>query len=293
MKQNPGFIKTHLELCRRLGIRYVSAIPSSSGLKVETVFEATESEAVEKNSSVNPVSAPTSSASPSIPASDFAKTIPNKLAERPESFSVPGLSTVPSWLTASPETIQAMELTAFNQDICECQKCPLGKTRNKFVFGSGNPQAEIMFVGEAPGADEDAQGLPFVGRAGQLLTKIIESTKVWKRSDVFICNVLKCRPPGNRTPLPEEVEQCRPYLEEQVKIIKPKLIMALGASAAQALLKTKDAVGKMRGKWHEFEGISLRVTYHPAALLRFDGYKKDVWEDMKELTAKYLQIKGK
>ncbi|HEY5038743.1 MAG TPA: uracil-DNA glycosylase, partial [bacterium] len=233
------------------------------------------------------------SVSSSAPASDFAKTIPSKLAERQESLSAPSVSTVPSWLTASPETIQAMELTAFNQDICECQKCPLGKTRKKFVFGSGNPQAEIMFVGEAPGADEDAQGLPFVGRAGQLLTKIIESTNTWKREDVFICNVLKCRPPGNRTPLPEEVEQCRPYLEEQVKIIKPKLIMALGASAAQALLKTKDAVGKMRGKWHEFEGISLRVTYHPAALLRFDGYKKDVWEDMKELTAKYLQIKGK
>jgi DNA polymerase len=183
-----------------------------------------------------------------------------------------------------------MELTAFEQDIHECQNCPLGKLRKNFVFGSGNPKAEVMFVGEAPGADEDEQGLPFVGRAGQLLTKIIESTKVWKRQDVFICNVLKCRPPGNRTPQPEEVDQCLPYLEEQVRIIKPKLILALGASAAQALLKTKDPVGKMRNKWHDFEGIPLRVTYHPAALLRFEGYKKDVWEDMKELTKRHQEL---
>jgi DNA polymerase len=168
----------------------------------------------------------------------------------------------------------------------------LGKTRKRFVFGSGNPQAEVMFVGEAPGADEDEQGLPFVGKAGQLLTKIIESTQTWKRDEVFICNVLKCRPPGNRTPLPEEVEQCRPYLEEQIRIIKPKLIIALGASAAQALLKTKDSVGKLRSRWHDLDGTPLRVTYHPAALLRFDGYKKDVWADMKEITAKYKEIKG-
>jgi len=148
----------------------------------------------------------------------------------------------------------------------------------------------VMFVGEAPGADEDAQGLPFVGRAGQLLTKIIESTQAFKRQDVFICNVLKCRPPGNRTPLPEEVEQCRPYLEEQIRVVKPWLIMALGASAAQALLRTQTAVGKLRNQWHDLGGIPLRVTYHPAALLRFEGYKKDVWADMKELTAKFQEI---
>jgi DNA polymerase len=192
------------------------------------------------------------------------------------------------WLTGSPDTVQAMELTAFDQEICHCQNCPLGQTRKNFVFGSGNPKAEVLFVGEAPGADEDDQGLPFVGKAGQLLTKIIESTHTWKRADVFICNVLKCRPPGNRTPLPEEVEQCRPYLEEQIQIIKPKLIMVLGAVAAQALLRTKDSVGKLRNRWHDFQGIPLRVTYHPAALLRFEGYKKDVWEDMKELTKRYL-----
>lgn len=197
----------------------------------------------------------------------------------------------PFWMTRSFDSIQGMELTAFDRDIRECQNCPLGATRKRFVFGSGDPQAEVMFVGEAPGADEDEQGLPFVGRAGQLLTKIIESTQTWKREEVFICNVLKCRPPGNRTPQPEEVDQCRPYLEEQIRIVRPKLIMALGASAAQALLRTQESVGKLRNKWHDLEGIPLRVTYHPAALLRFDGYKKDVWADMKELTAKYKAIK--
>ena len=192
----------------------------------------------------------------------------------------------------APVSIPGTPLDAFRQKICECQKCPLGKTRQKFVFGSGNPKAEVVFVGEAPGADEDEQGLPFVGRAGQLLTKIIESTKTWKRDEVYICNVLKCRPPGNRTPLPDEVEACRPYLEEQLSLLQPKLLVALGSSAAQALLKTKEPVGKLRGKWHDLGGIPLRVTYHPAALLRTDAYKKDVWEDMKVLTARFKELTG-
>jgi DNA polymerase len=262
-------LKSHLELCRRLGIRYVS-LNTPGKVVVAGPSETPSSYSVES------VSAPLEK-----------EKLPIELLE-PKS-SAPTLNN-PKWLTAFPESVQAMELVAFHRDICECQNCPLGQTRQNFVFGSGNPRAEIMFVGEAPGADEDAQGLPFVGKAGQLLTKIIESTKTWKRQDVFICNVLKCRPPGNRTPQPEEVDQCRLYLEEQINIIKPKLIMALGASAAQALLKTKDSVGKLRNKWHDLKGIPLRVTYHPAALLRFDGYKKDVWADMKELTAKYQEI---
>jgi uracil-DNA glycosylase family 4 len=266
-------LKSHLELCRRLGIRYVS-------------LDAPGKEYVEPSPSVAPLAY---SAEKLLAAPEEEKLPAGPAAQKPSGPD----PDKPKWLTAFAESVQAMELLAFDRDICECQNCPLGKTRQHFVFGSGNPRAEVMFVGEAPGADEDAQGLPFVGKAGQLLTKIIESTKTWKRQDVFICNVLKCRPPGNRTPLPEEVEQCRPYLEEQIRIIKPKLIMALGASAAQALLKTKDSVGKLRNKWHEMEGVPLKVTYHPAALLRFDGYKKDVWADMKELTAKYAEITGK
>ncbi len=265
--ENPETLKSRLELCRRLGVQYVSL--NVSGEEGTADYSTRTS---------------------------FVESVPGLIESASNSDSLPGqkLSDIdqanPKWLTAFPDSVQAMELLAFNRDICECQNCPLGKTRQNFVFGSGSPRAEIMFVGEAPGADEDAQGLPFVGKAGQLLTKIIESTKTWKRSDVFICNVLKCRPPGNRTPQPEEVAQCRPYLEEQIRIIKPKFIMALGASAAQALLETKDSVGKLRNKWHDFAGIPLRVTYHPAALLRFDGYKKDVWEDMKELTAKYQEL---
>jgi uracil-DNA glycosylase family 4 len=266
-------LKSHLELCRRLGIRYVSL--NVSGRQEVGIVPP------EAHSAYSPEKVLVPDEKEELPA--------GSPAQKP---SGPGLDPTP-WLTAFPESVQAMELLAFHRDICECQNCPLGKTRQHFVFGSGNPRAEIMFVGEAPGADEDAQGLPFVGKAGQLLTKIIESTKTWKRQDVFICNVLKCRPPGNRTPQPEEVEQCRPYLEEQINIIKPKLIMALGASAAQALLKTKDSVGKLRNRWHDLAGIPLRVTYHPAALLRFDGYKKDVWADMKELTAKYQEINPK
>ncbi len=253
-----------LEICRRLGIRYVS----TDSFEAHSV-SVTSSEPVLKETVEHPV-------------------VKSEAAESPALYE----SVKSPWITASNDTIQAMELTAFERDICECQKCHLGATRKHFVFGSGNPQAKVLFIGEAPGADEDEQGLPFVGRAGQLLTKIIESTQTWKRSDVFICNVLKCRPPGNRTPQPEEMEQCSPYLEEQIQIIQPKLIMALGAVAAQALLSSKDSVGKMRNQWHDHNGIPLRVTYHPAALLRFDGYKKDVWQDMKELTAKYKELEG-
>jgi len=266
-------LKQQLDLCQRLGVRYVSLA------ELEPLSFSGE-ENLPPPEKLEPEPGP------------IALTMEEEEPVEPPMAAHP-TDAKPRWLTASPETIQAMELTAFYEDIRECQKCPLGQTRKQFVFGSGNPQAEVLFVGEAPGADEDEQGLPFVGRAGQLLTKIIESTKTWKRPDVFICNVLKCRPPGNRTPGPDEVEQCRPYLEEQINIIKPKLIMALGASAAQALLKTKESVGKLRGNWHVFQGIPLKVTYHPAALLRDDSYKKDVWEDMKELTAKYRELTNK
>jgi uracil-DNA glycosylase len=194
----------------------------------------------------------------------------------------------PAWCLG--EGCEADGLRAFRTQIKNCVKCPLGKTRTRFVFGAGHPRARVLFVGEAPGADEDAQGLPFVGRAGQLLTKIIESTKTWKREEVFIANVLKCRPPGNRPPQPEEVQQCLPYLKHQIAIIKPVLIMAMGTSAAQALLASTLPVGKLRNQWHVLEGVPLLVTYHPAALLRSSLYKRDVWEDMKKFTAKYKEL---
>lgn len=174
--------------------------------------------------------------------------------------------------------------------ICNCQKCPLGKTRNKFVYGVGNINADVMIIGEAPGADEDRLGEPFVGRAGQLLDKILAAIQ-FTRQTVYIANILKCRPPNNRDPLPEEMEQCFPYLSEQIKLIKPKLICALGRIAAQALLQTTTPLGKLRNNWHEFEEVPMMVTYHPAALLRFPGYKRDTWEDVKKLKARYDELR--
>ena len=166
------------------------------------------------------------------------------------------------------------------EGICTCMQCPLGQTRTKFVFGTGDPASRVVFIGEAPGADEDAQGEPFVGRAGQLLNKILESIGL-KRESVYICNILKCRPPNNRAPLPEESEACTPYLMKQLDLIKPAFIICLGRTAAQWLLKTNDTLSVMRGRVHDYRGMKLIVTYHPAALLRNPDWKRPVWEDMK------------
>jgi len=191
-----------------------------------------------------------------------------------------------------PMTIdpQYGSLSEHQKAICECQACPLGKTRNKFVYGVGNPNAGIMFIGEAPGADEDRLGEPFVGRAGQLLDKILAAMK-FTRNDVYIANILKCRPPGNRDPLPDEMARCFAYLREQVRLIRPMIICALGRVAAQALLSTTTPLGRLRGTWHSYEGVPMLVSYHPAALLRFQKYKKDTWEDMQMLLAKYESMK--
>lgn len=176
-------------------------------------------------------------------------------------------------------------LELHREDICNCHLCPLGDSRTKFVYGVGNPEADLMFVGEAPGRDEDLKGEPFVGRAGQLLDKILTAMQM-QRDQVYIANILKCRPPANRDPQPEEMEKCFPYLREQARLIKPKIICALGRIAAQALLETKTPLGKLRGKWHSFEGVPTLVTYHPAALLRFPKYKRDTWEDMQLVIAR-------
>lgn len=173
----------------------------------------------------------------------------------------------------------ATSLDELNKQICECRKCPLGATRTKFVFGVGNPNATLMFIGEAPGADEDAQGEPFVGRAGQLLTKIIEAIH-FKRSDVYICNILKCRPPNNRKPTVEESELCKPYLKKQIQLVKPKVIVCLGLTAAENLLGTTESMSKLRGRVMQYEGVPVMITYHPAALLRNPNWKRPTWEDV-------------
>jgi DNA polymerase len=186
----------------------------------------------------------------------------------------------------APDWQQAKSLDELMNKIKDCQKCPLGITRTKFVFGEGNPNADIMVIGEAPGADEDLQGLPFVGRAGQLLTKILESVG-FRRQDVFIGNINKCRPPGNRVPSKNEVEACEPFLLKQIELIKPKFILALGLTAANTLMKSNYKMGDIRGKLFNYNGIQTLVTYHPAALLRNPNWKKPVWEDMKLLRKLY------
>ena len=173
------------------------------------------------------------------------------------------------------------DLDGFYEEICECHKCSLGASRNKFVFGTGDPQANLMLVGEAPGAEEDRIGEPFVGRAGKLLDKILNAINRSRSKDVYICNVLKCRPPNNRDPLASEVEQCEPYLLKQIEIMQPKLLVALGRVAGTTLLKVEQQLKDMRGKLHDYFGTPLIVTYHPAALLRNSGFKAAAWEDFK------------
>lgn len=186
--------------------------------------------------------------------------------------------------------VQAPTLGELNTAICTCIKCPLGHTRTKFVFGVGNPRADVVFIGEAPGADEDAQGEPFVGRAGQLLNKIIEAVGM-RREEVYICNILKCRPPNNRDPQISEMETCTPHLYRQIDLIKPKFIICLGRIAGQWLLKTNESLNLLREKVHDYHGAKLLVTYHPAALLRNPSWKRPAWEDMKRFKQLYDEMK--
>lgn len=174
---------------------------------------------------------------------------------------------------------QALE--SIREELGDCRRCKLHKTRTNIVFGVGNPNAGLVFVGEGPGEDEDLQGEPFVGRAGQLLTRIIKAMGL-ERKDVYICNVVKCRPPGNRNPEPDEIAACRPFLEKQIDAIRPKILVALGTHAAQTLLNTETKITALRGKLRLYrDGIQVMPTFHPSYLLRNEGKKKEVWEDMK------------
>ena len=187
---------------------------------------------------------------------------------------------------AAPSTGKPGEsLDDVRRDLGDCTRCKLHRAgRRQIVYGVGNPHAELMFVGEAPGRDEDVQGIPFVGRAGQLLTKIIEAINL-KRDDVYIANVIKCRPPENRNPEPDEVASCEPFLFRQVTSIRPRVVVALGTAAAQSLLKTQDPISRLRGRVYTLGGAKLIATFHPAFLLRSPERKRDVWEDMKKVRA--------
>jgi uracil-DNA glycosylase family 4 len=207
--------------------------------------------------------------------------------DKQQKIESPVASVLPVLPSLEPENDT---LIAISEDIGDCKRCRLHEGRNRIVFGTGSDQARLVFVGEGPGADEDAQGKPFVGRAGQLLTQMIEGTAKKEgipitRDDVYICNVVKCRPPENRTPLPDEMEICGQFLSRQLQSIRPKAICALGSTAAKALLGTKDGVTRLRGKWHKWRDIPVMVTYHPSYLLRpyNQDAKRESWEDLKKV----------
>jgi uracil-DNA glycosylase len=206
-----------------------------------------------------------------------AKSIPTSV--------LPVIAPSGSSLFEAVDKVENDTLLKIAQDIGDdCRRCKLHKARHKIVFGDGNPNAQLVFIGEGPGADEDAQGLPFVGRAGKLLTQMIEAMGL-QRKDVYICNVVKCRPPENRTPEPDEVETCSPYLLRQVDVINPKVLVCLGAVAAKTLLQTNRGITQYRGQWLEWRGRKLMATYHPAYLLRNPAAKSEVWKDLQKVMA--------
>jgi uracil-DNA glycosylase family 4 len=186
---------------------------------------------------------------------------------------------------------QSTQLTAVREELGDCIRCKLHKGRKNIVFGEGNPNAVLVFVGEGPGQEEDLQGRPFVGAAGQLLTDIIVKGMQLKREDVYICNIVKCRPPGNRNPEPDEVEACEPFLIKQLQAINPKIIIGLGNVAVKTLLKTKEGITSLRGNWKTYQGIPLMPTFHPAYLLRTPSDKRLVWEDIKKVMAELEKLR--
>ncbi len=201
--------------------------------------------------------------------------------------SAKSLEIVEKW--GKPKATCIEMLAALRADLGNCQRCNIWPNRKTIVFGDGNPNARLVFIGEAPGMDEDQQGLPFVGAAGQLLTRIIQAMTL-KRKDVYICNIIKCRPPQNRNPLPEEIDACSPFLKRQIEAIQPDYICTLGAFATQTILQTTRPISYLRGRFYNYEGIQVMPTFHPAFLLRNPVKKRDVWEDMQKLM-RALKIK--
>jgi len=222
------------------------------------------------------------------PASRVDTTLITSTVEAAATRRAP-VTAAPGPTTAS--TAKETTLQEIRDELGECTRCRLHEGRTHLVFGTGNPHARLMFVGEAPGQDEDEQGLPFVGRAGQLLTKMIESMG-FRRDDVYIANVLKCRPPGNRPPKPDEVATCEPFLRKQIASIKPEVLCALGSFAAQAVLRREDKISSMRGKFFLIDGVTVMPTYHPAYLLRNPSEKRTVWEDLQKIMAVLKKTEG-
>jgi uracil-DNA glycosylase family 4 len=266
-----------------------SSPPELSAVRSERVISASVS-VVEYSETVETFAVSESSVEES-PA--FEDTLP-RTSRKPvlppaPAFQVPAppkivLPAPKSGLFDASEKISGDSLLKIRDDIGDCTRCKLHKGRNKIVFADGNPKAKLIFVGEGPGRDEDMQGLPFVGRAGKLLTSMIEAMGL-QRQDVYICNVVKCRPPENRLPEPDEIKTCSPFLLRQLEVVDPKVIVALGACAAQTLLQTTRGISHFRGQWQEFRGRKLMATYHPAYLLRNPPAKADVWKDLQMVMA--------
>jgi|HubBroStandDraft_6_1064221.scaffolds.fasta_scaffold01741_3 uracil-DNA glycosylase family 4 len=235
-----------------------------------------------------PKSAPRdiAAAKPAVPRISAPTPLTPRAMEAPAVTQVQEMLVKPAApLFEAVDKVRDDSLPKIRTDLGECTRCKLHKTRNKIVFGDGSPKAQLVFVGEGPGADEDMQGLPFVGRAGKLLTQMIEAMGL-QRKDVYICNVVKCRPPQNRAPEPDEVEACSPFLLRQIDAIKPKVVVCLGAVAAKTLLNTTKGISQFRGEWLDWRGYNLMATYHPAYLLRNPPAKSEVWKDLQKVMAK-------
>lgn len=263
-----------------LGAFYTDRRAMGKRVSKSLAVEAAVQTAVE-SADAQPITIKPIPAAPPSSASEAGEPAPRSIEPQPAAV-LPIVSEVS--LFESSERVENDSLERIREDLGECTRCRLSKQRNKIVFGAGNSRAELVFVGEGPGRDEDAQGLPFVGRAGKLLTLMIEAMGL-QRDDVYICNVVKCRPPENRKPENDEVATCSPFLFRQLDVIQPKAIVCLGATAAQALLKTTDSISRYRGTWFDYRGTKLMATYHPAYLLRNPAAKGEVWKDLQKVMA--------
>jgi len=275
-------IEERLRYYEDLGIRLFYRDRSGSGMSLASSIPA----ASEPAPTLSPEEISLSKSAPKLP-----KPVEAVPAFRREPLPV----AVPSALSLfeSIDKVKDDTLLKIREDLGDCTRCKLHKGRNKIVFGDGSPKAELVFVGEGPGADEDMQGLPFVGRAGKLLTQMIEAMGL-QRKDVYICNVVKCRPPENRAPEPDEVSTCSPYLLRQIDVLHPKVIVCLGAVAAKTLLETTRGISQFRGQWQAWRGYKLMATYHPAYLLRNPNAKSEVWKDLQMVMAELgLQVSKK
>ena len=290
----PQTLLEHLNILRDAGVRYVALDDETTHSETsygQGEFDGTIAEpgppvaAIRTSATHSAIQRTSDEATPPVPRKDVlsapALSLPDQEATLPPKKDFANKDTPP--MPFDPD--EKMTLDTLSEAIAGCTRCQLGHDRTNLVFGVGNPNADLVFVGEAPGRDEDKQGIPFVGRAGQMLTRMIENVIEIPRSDVYICNVLKCRPPKNRNPEPGEIDCCEPYLHKQLEIINPKIIVALGKFAAQFLFDTDTPIGKLRGRFGRYRGITTLATYHPAYLLRNSSQKRVVMDDLLKMKA--------